>query len=215
MKIDMHIHSKYSPDSKTEPSEIIKVAKKKRLEAIAITDHNTAKGWEDFIELGKKSGIKIILGEEIMIRDDQGFYEILGYFLNEEIVSNNLDEVIDEIREQDGIASVAHPFDPIKCQLKNAEKLIGKIDAVETFNSKVALKSYNKRAFEFAIKNHLGMTGGSDAHIAEHVGNAYTMADADDLETFKKKLLDRETTVHGKLLSTPARIKKLMRKFFK
>ena len=38
-KIDYHLHSKFSPDSKTEPAEILKVAKKKGLDEVIFTDH--------------------------------------------------------------------------------------------------------------------------------------------------------------------------------
>ncbi|MDF2685666.1 MAG: histidinol phosphate phosphatase [Clostridia bacterium] len=38
-KFDYHIHSKFSPDSKTEPSEILNVAAKKELNEIIFTDH--------------------------------------------------------------------------------------------------------------------------------------------------------------------------------
>lgn len=38
-KADMHVHSKYSFDSKTKIKEIIEVAEKKKLDYVAITDH--------------------------------------------------------------------------------------------------------------------------------------------------------------------------------
>ena len=67
MKADLHIHTKYSgigkfwklkfPDSVEEPRNILKVAKKKGIDIIAITDHNTVKGgvetksWRKNLEL--------------------------------------------------------------------------------------------------------------------------------------------------------------------
>ena len=41
MKIDFHVHSKYSPDCFMEPVRILKAAKSKGLGAVAISDHNT------------------------------------------------------------------------------------------------------------------------------------------------------------------------------
>jgi len=41
---DLHIHSKYSKDSINDPKWIIKIAKNKGLNGVAITDHNTIKG---------------------------------------------------------------------------------------------------------------------------------------------------------------------------
>ena len=42
--LDLHIHSKYSYDSFLSPGKIIHIAKKRRLNAVAITDHDTMEG---------------------------------------------------------------------------------------------------------------------------------------------------------------------------
>ncbi|MFX0204875.1 MAG: PHP domain-containing protein, partial [Candidatus Hodarchaeota archaeon] len=44
IQLDLHVHSKYSFDSLMEPKTIIKVAGKKGLDCVAVTDHNTIKG---------------------------------------------------------------------------------------------------------------------------------------------------------------------------
>jgi len=44
MKYDLHIHSKYSHDSLLSPDNILKVARKRGLGGIAVTDHNTILG---------------------------------------------------------------------------------------------------------------------------------------------------------------------------
>jgi len=44
MKYDLHIHSKYSSDGIREPEKIVKIALKRDLDGIAITDHSTVKG---------------------------------------------------------------------------------------------------------------------------------------------------------------------------
>ena len=45
--IDLHIHSKYS-DGTFTPEEIVKEAKRRNIEMIALTDHNTLAGIPDF-----------------------------------------------------------------------------------------------------------------------------------------------------------------------
>ena len=42
-KFDLHIHSKYSWDSKVEIKDIIKTSKKKKLQGISITDHDATR----------------------------------------------------------------------------------------------------------------------------------------------------------------------------
>jgi len=44
LKIDLHVHSMYSFDSFMSVDKIIKLAKKKDLNGIAIVDHNNIKG---------------------------------------------------------------------------------------------------------------------------------------------------------------------------
>ena len=44
MKFDLHIHSKYSHDGVMEPKKIVDIAIKKKLDGIAITDHDTIRG---------------------------------------------------------------------------------------------------------------------------------------------------------------------------
>ena len=44
LKMDSHIHSEYSPDSSSKIDDILKVAKKEKLDVIAISDHNTVDG---------------------------------------------------------------------------------------------------------------------------------------------------------------------------
>ena len=43
-KADLHIHTKYSKDSAIDLKKLIKIVKKKNLDCIAVTDHNTLKG---------------------------------------------------------------------------------------------------------------------------------------------------------------------------
>jgi len=221
MKIDMHIHTKYSGDSISEPYKIMKIAKKKGLNGVAVTDHNTTKGWKEMLREGKRFGIEVVLGEEIRIIDHQNIYEILALFLNDEIISHNRNEVIDEIKKQGGIVCISHPFDPHKTRIINFDNLVNKIDSIEVFNSRVISKSHNKRALVFAEKHNLGMIAGSDAHTEREVGNAYTMADVDSLKDFKNAILKRETRFHGKLMSpllraSPkiARLNKRLKKIF-
>ena len=44
MKYDLHIHTKYSACSNLEPLTILRAAKKRKIDGIAVTDHNSLKG---------------------------------------------------------------------------------------------------------------------------------------------------------------------------
>ncbi len=82
MKMDLHIHSKYSYDSFTSPLKILKTAKKKGLDAISITDHDAMKiDYKQF----RNADVIIIPGMEI--KTDMG--DIIGLFLTEKIQIND------------------------------------------------------------------------------------------------------------------------------
>lgn len=186
MKIDLHIHTKYSKDCRLEPERIVRAAKLKGLGAVAITDHGTLKGGVDVKKL-KVRNFEVIVGSEVMT--ERG--EVIGYFLNEEIKSKSLQEVIDEIRAQDGIVCIPHPFDIFRGSSLHADPgLVKNIDAIEVFNSRCVLNRSNEKARGFAERYGLPMTAGSDAHTQGEIGRAGIIVNqGDDL---RKEILNGE-----------------------
>ena len=81
LKADLHIHSYYSVDGLLSPRKILLLARKKGINVVAITDHNTIKGGLKAKEFEKSIGIKVIVGAEITT--DIG--DIIGLYLAEEI----------------------------------------------------------------------------------------------------------------------------------
>ena len=73
-------------------------------------------------------------------------------------------------------------------------------DAIEVYNSRLLTGRANRKAEEFARDNDLPMTAGSDAHIAEMVGQAVTRVGADDhsLDAILDAIRAGETSVEGK-----------------
>jgi hypothetical protein len=52
-------------------------------------------------------------------------------------------------------------------------------------------------AYEFAEKNNLAMTAGSDAHYYRGVGKVYTECKVDTLEEFKNALVNKKSLPKG------------------
>jgi len=75
---DLHVHSYYS-DGELSPKEVVRLAKKKGIKNLAITDHNSVKGIGDAIKEGKKIGINVIPGVEIAAKED----EVLCYYITD------------------------------------------------------------------------------------------------------------------------------------
>jgi len=78
--IDLHVHTTASDGTYT-PSEVVDLAKKIGLTAVAITDHDTVNGLDEAKNQAQKIGIEFIDGIEISA-DFEIEMHILGYFIN-------------------------------------------------------------------------------------------------------------------------------------
>lgn len=191
MRIDLHIHSKYSHDGVLDPQEIVRIAKGRGLNGIAITDHNTIKGSQEAKKYETKD-FKIITGAEIMT--EKG--EITGLFLSKEIKSRRLRKVIAEIKGQGGIAIVPHPFDGLRQSAFHiTEEYVSLVEAIEGFNSRCVFQRYNRAAIEFAAQHNLPAIGGSDAHYANEIGLAGITVYSDDI---RQAIMQGEVELFGK-----------------
>jgi predicted metal-dependent phosphoesterase TrpH len=79
--VDLHLHTTAS-DGVMSPSEIVRYAKAKGLQAIAITDHDTIEGLEEGLSEGKRIGFEVIPGIEISAVHSPGSMHLLGFFLD-------------------------------------------------------------------------------------------------------------------------------------
>lgn len=72
VKADLHIHTVLSPcgDLRMSPCRIIEEAKKKGLDIIGITDHNTTLQAPEIIRLGQEAGLLVIGGAEVTSREE-------------------------------------------------------------------------------------------------------------------------------------------------
>ena len=206
MRIDLHVHSKYSlTDGGLEPEEIVRIARKKGLQGVAVTDHNTVAGGQEAKNFETEE-FKVIVGAEI--KTEKG--EVTGLFLSEEIRSRRFREVIDEIRAQGGMVVVPHPFDSLRSSaFPITAKYVHLVDAIEVFNSRCVFRSHNKKALEFALRHNLAVVGGSDAHYGSEIGLAGIVTSSQDL---RKAIEGRDVVVFGKRSSPLNHVRTKIRK---
>lgn len=192
MKADLHCHSHYSYDSLAKIKAMIEEAKRKGLDAIAITDHDNAKAWEE----AKKANFPIILGEEI--KTSKG--DVLGLFLKQEINGRKKDPrwVMEEIKKQEGLVIIPHPFHFLEGFKDNLETYLNLIDGLEVLNGRLPFSFFDKKAYNFAQNHNLAMIGGTDAHCSKPIGDVYTESEAKTLEELKQAIKDKKTKVRGK-----------------
>ena len=179
LKYDFHIHSRYSRDSETPLKEILHAAKERKLDGLAICDHDEVKGGIKAMKLvrenpDKYGGLIVIPGTEVST--SKGHVLVLG--VTEKIPSfMTPEETTDYARDLNALSIIAHPY-------RKAAHGIGYLegsgaDAAETFNSKCLTNGANKKAKAEAFRLGMPQVGGSDAHIAALVGQGYTMIEID------------------------------------
>ncbi len=199
VRIDMHTHSEYSPDSRTPLAEQVRAIRSARLDVVCATDHNTIEGALRLRELA--DGFRVIVGEEISSRDG----EIIGLFL-EHPVPRDLsgEETVARIRDQGGLVTVPHPFSVNRryhLRRPVLDRLRDRIDAIEVFNAREAFGHENRSAAAYAREHAILGAAGSDAHRAAEIGNAFVeLPDFAGRDDFLSALA--QGVVHGRLSGT-------------
>jgi len=204
-KFDLHIHSKFSACAVNEPETIVKKAKEAGLKGFAITDHNTIRAWPTLTKLAKENDLIFIPGQEIDVKfKGKNIGHILALFTYDKIVSTDIYDIIDEAKSQSALLSLPHAFDFTRAfrgiEYLSANGPISRyIPAIETFNSRVLRESANIEAKDFAEKNGLFQTAGSDAHMPYEIGNGYLIAKANtELDLLREIKLGR-VVANGRL----------------
>ncbi|MBN2414055.1 PHP domain-containing protein [candidate division KSB1 bacterium] len=199
MKADLHIHSMYSIDSIAKPESILAAAADRSIGIIAITDHVTTDGWKAFNHIKNKYPVDIINGQEIKVYQDNRIVgEILGLYLEKPVQSKNTIGVIDEIRAQNGLISIAHPFSERRHEFLAYTEIDNWQDiAIEILNGRTYNSRDNEMAKNLAKRLNTPITAGSDAHTPFEVGNVYLEFDGKTPEDLKKAILNHDVKATG------------------
>ena len=191
----MHVHTNHSKKCGwMRPERLIEVAIEKRLDGLAVTDHNTISGAEEILDIVQDELVRleVIIGEEIAT--DRG--EVLAYFINEEIKPGPFEDVLSRIKQSGGVSAIPHPFDRIRKGFNGAEAVLDDVDAIEVLNARCL---FNRRALDLCLDRKKPMLGGSDAHFYREVGRAWTEYPAEPMGC----IIKGRTRVGGNL-SNPA-----------
>jgi glycosyltransferase involved in cell wall biosynthesis len=191
--VDLHMHTDHSGDCATPVEVLLATARDQGLGAIAVTDHNEVSGAFEAQEKAAEYGVKVIIGEEVKTAS-QG--EVIGLFLEEKIPRGwTLEETVAEIKRQGGVVYVPHPFDRMHAvpDYEHLLKIIDDVDALEIYNPRGAIGSFNEEAERFAAKYRILAAAGSDAHVAQGLGSVrIRMPDFDGPEEFLEALREAE-----------------------
>jgi predicted metal-dependent phosphoesterase TrpH len=205
VKADLHVHSTYSVDSRITPKELVFYAKKRGLNAVAVTDHNQVEGAR---KIAKETDFLIIPGTEVSSLDGH----IVGLNV-QEVIPKGLDaeETVDRIHRAGGVAIACHPFALFKGSI--GKHVTKKFDAIETKNaSSFPYMSASKKAESLADRFGFPKVAGTDAHIGQAIGCAYTLIEAEpNVKAILQAIVDGKCKPAGGPIPFSVRIRNQLR----
>jgi len=168
MRVDLHLHSRYSHDSSTSLEALIARCRECLLERIALTDHNTAEG---ALELARVAPDLAIVGEEVKTREG----ELIGLFITSTIPPwLRPEEAMDLVHEMGGLTYLPHPLDRNRSHYRPERivELAPRIDIIESYNPWCDAGA-NRAAAELAADLGKVTATGSDSHGIQELGRSW------------------------------------------
>jgi hypothetical protein len=199
LSVELHSHSELSYDGRDPIELLLEQAEAVGLDALAITDHDEIEASLAAAAEAQEYDLVGIPGMEVS--SAAGHILALGV---EELIpaGRSFDETLDRIRDAGGIAVVPHPFQKSRHGVAPhvTREQLAEADAIEVYNSRLFTGRSNRQAEQFAREYDLPMTAGSDAHIAEMVGQAVTEVDAyhRSVDSILDAIVEGRTSVVGK-----------------
>ncbi len=170
LKADLHVHTHYSGDCSSPLEDIIEYSLLEGINCLNICDHNTIEG---ALKVKEMAPFKVIVSEEIETPEG----EVMGLFLSETIPAGLLlEEAVEAIKSQNGLVCVPHPFEMVRSSAMKApalERIKHMVDIIEVRNAKTWPIQKANKPLQFAVKNNLRCSAGSDAHTVREIGNYY------------------------------------------
>ena len=172
MLIDLHIHEcTYSSDSKATLEDIIAEARRKGLDAVTITDHDSNNAVGLAKEISERLNFPVFVGVEYLTL--QG--DIVAFGLDkvpQEKISAQ--EFIDLVNSQGGVCISAHPYRNNNRGLEDNLRTVKGLHGIEAFNGNTDDAS-NQKAYDTAKELGIQCIGSSDSHSANTIGKYATL----------------------------------------
>jgi predicted metal-dependent phosphoesterase TrpH len=199
LSVELHTHSALSYDGRDPVEMLLEQAQAVGLDALAVTDHDEIDASLEAADLAADYDLIGIPGMEVTSADGH----VLAIGVEEAVPSGRpFVETLEEIRSRGGLAIVPHPFQSSRSGVAPniSQEALASADAIEVYNSRLLTGRANRQAERFARTHELPMTAGSDAHIAEMVGQAVTRVGAEErsLDGILDAVRDGRTSVEGK-----------------
>ncbi len=172
-RIDLHVHSKYSGDTDSEPEETVEYAINLDLQGIVFTEHYSYAASEHAEGLKEKYNDRILILRGVEFSTEEGHCLIFGVDTDSLALRYApVDDVVRIVTRQGGVIIPSHPYRRGNSLGDRIHDLNG-ITALEGYNGN-NMHAFNVRAIEAARVLNLPFTGGSDSHEAGEAGSCYT-----------------------------------------
>jgi len=158
------------------PADLVASAVGAHLDLIAVTDHDTMNAVAEAQKLGHDSGLEVVGGQEITTGWPAQTH-VVGWYLTRPVRRGmSLEDTVDAIHDQGGLAVVPHPFMPLyfgSIQPGMLRRLLERhpVDGIEMMFT-VPIGARRRRELDAFFAEHrdrLGAAiGGSDCHFGQH-----------------------------------------------
>jgi glycosyltransferase involved in cell wall biosynthesis/predicted metal-dependent phosphoesterase TrpH len=190
-RADMHVHSTASelsklgiqsslhlPECATEPEEVYELAKRRGMDFVTITDHDTVAG---ALLIAHLPGVFISEELTVAFKNEPQAVHVLCYGITPEhhewlqVHNDSVEECAEYLSSNEITAALAHPFYAVQAPLtaRHRRRLAQLFPIWETRNGSRA-KELNLPAFVY-IETHGGTgIGGTDDHAGIDIGRTFT-----------------------------------------
>jgi len=175
LRVDLHLHSHYSHDGRSSLQQLIDRAHECELGRLALTDHNTFEGAQEFLRLAPELAIA---GEEVKTLEG----EVIGLFITARVAPF--------LRPEQAMDLIHGPLDRNRShfRMERLVQLAGRIDIIETYNPWCDAAA-NRAAARLAEDLGKVTATGSDSHSAEELGRSWMeMEEYGGTDDFLEKL---------------------------
>jgi predicted metal-dependent phosphoesterase TrpH len=172
-KIDLHVHTKYSGDTDSEPEEAVLRAIELGLHGIAFTEHYSYGASAPVESLKEKYKGRILILRGVEFSSEEGHCLVYGVDTDALSIKHaSIRDVIPAVHQAGGVVIPSHPYRSVN-SLGDLVRDVPGLCALEGYNG-CNMHAYNKRAIAAAKALKLPFIGGSDAHAPRDVGSCYT-----------------------------------------
>ena len=177
MKGFIHAHSKYSYDSNNGIDQIIDKALEHQLDFVILTDHENIDGSVELRKRIKERNLNLIA--PIAAEYKTEFGDIIAAFIQEEIIDMRFTNFVNEVKRQDGLLMLPHPYQ--SHPITKLDYIATKMDIIEIYNSRCSTDQDSK-AKNLALNLGKPYYYGSDAHLKNELCNVIISLEVEDAE---------------------------------